>query len=231
MRAQSIIFILFAASFVQADALDDMDRELFMFDQDIDLDDSMFDEFDGMEQEFDQEPEGPYPLPVPPDERDGPNPAEERVRKLKERLDMARRQAPGTDERPLRNAAIDRLKKAQQGKAEYERLKEEENAEKAAQKNVGRWASRIVAIACIILVLYWLVNKIRHREAKLTDAEISIARLTRQMDKQKEELALAKEKYHKRELDEDSFKAIVSDNQKRIIKLEVEIKNLKKKKR
>jgi hypothetical protein len=52
----------------------------------------------------------------------------------------------------------------------------------------------------------------------------SVEELLREKEEVEKMLAIAKAKYHRRELDEESFREIVRDNQKRIIEIELKIK-------
>ena len=61
-------------------------------------------------------------------------------------------------------------------------------------------------------------------QARKAVEDSSVEELMRQKDEIEKMLDIAKAKYHRRELDEESFREIVRDNQKRIIELELKIR-------
>jgi len=63
---------------------------------------------------------------------------------------------------------------------------------------------------------------------KMNDAELSDLLHKLKIKKEKIEymLKIAKRKYHKREMDEESLREITRDNQKKLIKIELEMKEL-----
>jgi len=83
----------------------------------------------------------------------------------------------------------------------------------------------LVAVAAAAAVAVILILRSRKR---VTKAEPIEDENIEQLEKEKAELenmlAIAKSKYHKRELDEESFREIVRDNQKRIIEIELKIR-------
>jgi hypothetical protein len=80
----------------------------------------------------------------------------------------------------------------------------------------------IAVVAAIIVFL------IRSKKRITTTGEAATTKSVEELQKEKEELekmmAIAKAKYHKRELDEESFREIIRDNQKKVIELELKIK-------
>ncbi|MFC2162722.1 CARDB domain-containing protein [Candidatus Altiarchaeota archaeon] len=90
----------------------------------------------------------------------------------------------------------------------------------------------IGAVALIVLFILILVLALRHKKDKPghldEDAgrEYTLKELQKKKDEIEEMTAIAKKKYHRRELDEESFREIVRDNQKKIIQLEIKIKGL-----
>ena len=89
------------------------------------------------------------------------------------------------------------------------------------------WYLVLLALAVPIVGIFIVAVFLIRSRKKVTvggGEENSIEALEKEKVELENMLAIAKAKYHKRELDEESFREIVRDNQKRIIELELKIK-------
>jgi len=80
----------------------------------------------------------------------------------------------------------------------------------------------VIGVAALILLLIVVDQVMGRRSSKAPGA----SDLKRQRDQIAEMINLAKGKYHRREIDEESFREITRDQQERIIELESKIKAL-----
>ncbi|MFH1403357.1 MAG: CARDB domain-containing protein [Candidatus Altiarchaeota archaeon] len=83
----------------------------------------------------------------------------------------------------------------------------------------------------VIAILAVLFLAFRYRKPNagrdiVGEIDVSIDELIRKRDEIREMTAIARKKYHRRELDEESFREIVRDNQMKIIHLELKIKEM-----
>ncbi|MBN2014857.1 MAG: hypothetical protein JW778_06720 [Candidatus Altiarchaeota archaeon] len=82
------------------------------------------------------------------------------------------------------------------------------------------------AVVILILALVFFFFSRRKSKGPVIDYELQIKRLLGEKKTIEEMLELAKTKYHRRKLDEESFKEIVKENQKRLIEVETRIKDI-----
>ncbi len=232
----TILIILFAiVSSSAVSQLDQFEQEITMFSESLGADASLFDEFDAMgidmdAVQIDKTLTKSADVAPPTDQPirraiaaaiDKRVKDPERAAKLREALD---RKDP--------QSALQNQKEIRDPKPPTRQLppKSKEMINNPVRLPIKALAVILLLFAVIFFVIVYKYLKRSKREKKLVSkAESDIAKLEQQMQKQNEELDLAKEKYHKRELDEESFKAIVKDNQQRLIKLEVEMKSIRRK--
>ena len=81
----------------------------------------------------------------------------------------------------------------------------------------------LIAIAAIIRLAS---SSKRPDRAGEPEKELSVEDLKREKDRIQELINIAKRKYHRRQLDEESFREIVRDNQVKIIQLQQQINDL-----
>ncbi|MBD3388404.1 MAG: hypothetical protein GF416_04970 [Candidatus Altiarchaeales archaeon] len=86
-------------------------------------------------------------------------------------------------------------------------------------------AGAAAVIVAAIIVLYNLTG--RRQGPEVIETAKSREDLERERDELEKMTALAKAKYHRRELDEESFREIVRDNQRKIIELELKMKSMR----
>jgi hypothetical protein len=88
---------------------------------------------------------------------------------------------------------------------------------------IGGLALLVVVAALLILF--------RSKKTITPSRGVDEPKTVEELQAMKEEIermtAIAKAKYHRRELDEESFREIVRDNQKRVIEIELKIKAFK----
>jgi len=84
----------------------------------------------------------------------------------------------------------------------------------------GYWI--VIAVAALVLAAIILDQMLLHRKSKGP----GLAELKRQRDQMQEMVNLAKSKYHKREIDEESFREITRDQQEKLIEVESKIREL-----
>ncbi len=91
--------------------------------------------------------------------------------------------------------------------------------------NTQAIAFAALAVGALALAAYLVTRRRgpKPEPAKPSQGQ-SVEDLTRQKEEIEKMLEIAKAKYHRRELDEESFREIVRDNQKRIIELELKIR-------
>jgi hypothetical protein len=82
----------------------------------------------------------------------------------------------------------------------------------------------IILIIFIVLIAILLYSQKSKRP--VIDYELRVKRLLSEKKTIEEMIELAKIKYHKRTLDEESFREIIRDNQKRLIEIETRIKDM-----
>ena len=83
----------------------------------------------------------------------------------------------------------------------------------------------LLALAAFIVVFAVGVSLIRSKKKVSMDAgEKTVEELQKEKEEIEKMMAIAKAKYHKRELDEESFREIIRDNQKKVIELELKIR-------
>lgn len=90
----------------------------------------------------------------------------------------------------------------------------------------GDFPVSLLPVVVILLVLVaGLLYSLRSRKQGV-DYELQIKKLLGEKKTIEEMIELAKVKYHKRKLDEESFREIVRDNQKRLIEVETKIRDM-----
>lgn len=89
-------------------------------------------------------------------------------------------------------------------------------------RNIAIAAAALLTLALAAYLLLRMRNA--KPQARKAVEDSSVEELMRQKDEIEKMLDIAKAKYHRRELDEESFREIVRDNQKRIIELELKIR-------
>ncbi|MFH1056031.1 MAG: CARDB domain-containing protein [Candidatus Altiarchaeota archaeon] len=85
--------------------------------------------------------------------------------------------------------------------------------------------SLIVLTASLALAAVILIRSRRKETPREPGKENGLEELVREKEELENMLSIAKAKYHRRELDEESFREITRDKQKRLIELELGIKN------
>lgn len=103
--------------------------------------------------------------------------------------------------------------------------------------NVSTWVHlvlaliAVVAVIGVILVLY-REKKRQRKRVKIITTDLSEALELDQLKKQRDEIEdmikVAKVKYYKRALDEDTYKDIVTENQRKLIQIEARIEKVEK---
>lgn len=83
-----------------------------------------------------------------------------------------------------------------------------------------------IVIACLLAAVLVVYLATRRRGTPIEGEELQIQNLLKEKKTVEEMIELAKAKYHKRTLDEDSFKEIVKENQKKLIEIETRIGDL-----
>jgi hypothetical protein len=89
----------------------------------------------------------------------------------------------------------------------------------------------VVVVACLVAAVLIVYLATRKKGGPVFDEEAQIRSLLKEKKTIEEMIELAKAKYHKRTLDEDSFKEIVKDNQKKLIEVEAHINELEERMR
>jgi len=90
----------------------------------------------------------------------------------------------------------------------------------------------IIFLILLTLMIYRFIRKERiNRISITTDYELELKRLNDEKRSIEEMIRLAQIKFHKRKLDEESFREIVRDQQKRLIEIEARIRDLEKRMR
>ena len=88
----------------------------------------------------------------------------------------------------------------------------------------------VIGLVALIVVVVSLLLLVRSKKT-VTSREEKEPKTVEELQAEKDEIegrmAIAKAKYHRRELDEESFREIIRDNQKRLIDLELKIKVFK----
>lgn len=85
---------------------------------------------------------------------------------------------------------------------------------------------RLLLPAVVILLLISAAAIYFSKRKKDIDYNSEISRLVKEKKRIEEMIELAKSKYHRRVLDEDSFREIVKENQKKLIEIEARINDL-----
>jgi uncharacterized membrane protein len=87
---------------------------------------------------------------------------------------------------------------------------------------VEKYGFGIVVVVAVLILLIILIDQLILRRPKTP----GLKELRRERDHLQEMIDLAKNKYHKREIDEESFREIIKDKQERLIELESKIREL-----
>jgi len=84
-------------------------------------------------------------------------------------------------------------------------------------------AAAIIGVAVVAFIIVLLIRS--KKKVTLEDEKPkTVEELQQQKDEIENMMSIAKAKYHRRELDEESFREIIRDNQKKVIELELKIK-------
>ncbi|MFH0860321.1 MAG: hypothetical protein V1921_03910 [Candidatus Altiarchaeota archaeon] len=83
-------------------------------------------------------------------------------------------------------------------------------------------------IIVLIFYVYWKSRRDSRREGSDEDMESELKKLTDEKKELEELISLAQKKYHKRKIDEESFREIVRDHQKKLIEVESKISKIEK---
>ena len=89
----------------------------------------------------------------------------------------------------------------------------------------------IIAVAVFLLYLYTLVmyvhnNVIRRHQIEPIDYELEIVQLQNRKRELEEMIKIATHKFHRRKLDDQSFREIVRDQQGKLIEIEAKINDI-----
>jgi hypothetical protein len=105
---------------------------------------------------------------------------------------------------------------------------EDKKEDKPSEEGGGGAGIVLLFFALIIFLLAIAAFFLSRRKQKkpVFDYDLQIKRLLSEKRTVEEMIELAKVKYHKRKLDEESFREIVRDNQKRLIEIETKIKDM-----
>jgi hypothetical protein len=83
-----------------------------------------------------------------------------------------------------------------------------------------------VLVFAVLAVLFFALRSRRSKPEAVEGREYTLEELVQRKKEIEEMTAIAKAKYHRRELDEESFREIVRDNQKKIIQLEIRMREV-----
>ena len=82
----------------------------------------------------------------------------------------------------------------------------------------------VIAICAVLLLLVWYVN--RRKKPEAPDKNSELQNLYNEKTGLENMIRMAKKKYHGREIDEESFREIVRDKEKRLIEVETRIEEI-----
>jgi hypothetical protein len=84
----------------------------------------------------------------------------------------------------------------------------------------------VVLVVAILLIIVYLIRGRRGPEAISTESTPELEKLQKEKGEIEEMIRIAKVKFYKRKLDEESYKEIVKDNQEKLIRIEAKISEL-----
>ncbi|MCX6695577.1 MAG: hypothetical protein NTU61_04715 [Candidatus Altiarchaeota archaeon] len=110
------------------------------------------------------------------------------------------------------------------GKPSSEDNTPESTAPQKLEDNMLFVIAGILGVAVVVFIMAILIRSKKEIIVVEKEKPKSVRELLREKEEIEKMIDMARSKYHKRELDEESFREIIRDNQKKVIELELRIK-------